>query len=174
MYFVCCSINFKNYWFWTFSYISVQNTSVNTIPKANSNSVNTNGRYPHQMTLQYLIIFLGVGFSVLIEGALFCKMKNSGTVSYPEVISRLLQLHFVKYHRKEPLSQTLVCCYIMTLLFLETLIYCSIRKVSVSNKFFILLCLDWLKTFLNWFLLDWLYYWFYIWMWSHTWRVLWK
>ena len=86
----------------------------------------------------------------------------------------LQYIHFIKYHKKEPLSQTLVCCYIMALLFLETLIYCSIRKVSVSNKFFILLCLDWLKTFLNWFLLDWLYYWFYIWMWSHTWRVLWK
>ena len=67
---------------------------------------------------------------------MFWKRKNIGTVSYPEVIFRSLQLHFVKYHKKEPLSQTLVCCYIMALLFLETLIYCSIRKVSVSNKFF--------------------------------------
>ena len=50
-------------------------------------------------------------------------MKNIGTVSYPEVISRSFQLHFVKYHKKEPLSQTLVCCYIMALLFLETLIF---------------------------------------------------
>ena len=45
-------------------------------------------------------------------------MKNIGTVSYPEVISRSLQLNSVKYHKKEPLSQTLVCCYIMALLFL--------------------------------------------------------
>ena len=50
-------------------------------------------------------------------------MKNIDTVSYPEVISRPFQLHFVKYHKKEPLSQMLVCCYIMTLLFLETLIF---------------------------------------------------
>ena len=70
-----------------------------------------------------LINFLGVGFPVLIEGVLFSKMKNIDTVSYPEVISRPFQLHFVKYHEKEPLSQTLVCCYIMTLLFLETLTY---------------------------------------------------
>ena len=70
-----------------------------------------------------MINFLGVGFSVLIKGVLFWKMKNIGTVSYPEVISRSLQLHFVKYHKKEPLSQTLVCCYIMALLFLETLIF---------------------------------------------------
>ena len=32
---------------------SLQNTSVNTNPKANSNSINTKGRYPHEMTLQY-------------------------------------------------------------------------------------------------------------------------
>ena len=115
-----------------------------------------------------------VVFFVLIKGVLFWKRKNIGTVSYPEVIFRSLQLHFVKYHKKEPLSQTLVCCYIMALLFLETLSCCSVRKVSVSNIFFILLCFDWLKTFLNWVLLDWLYYWFYIWMWSHAWRVLWK
>ena len=63
-------------------------------------------------------------------------MKNIGTVSYPEVIVRSFQLHFIKYHEKEPLSQTLVCCYIMDLLFLETLSYCSIRKVSVPNNFF--------------------------------------
>ena len=83
-----------------------------------------------------MINFLLVGFFVLIKGVLFWKRKNIGTVSYPEVISRSLQLHFVKYHKKEPLSQTLVCCYIMALLFLETLSYCSIRKVSVSNNFF--------------------------------------
>ena len=70
-----------------------------------------------------MINFLGVRFSVLIKGVLFWKMKNIGTVSYPEVISRSLQQHFVKYYKKEPLSQTLVCCYIMTLLFLETLTY---------------------------------------------------
>ena len=63
-------------------------------------------------------------------------MKNIGTVSYPGVIVRSLQLHFIKYHEKEPLSQTLVCCYIMDLLFLETLSYCSIRKVSAPNNFF--------------------------------------
>ena len=41
--------------FWTTCYkiVSLQNTSVNTIPKANSNSINTNGRYPHKMTLEY-------------------------------------------------------------------------------------------------------------------------
>ena len=60
----------------------------------------------------------------------------------------------------------------MALVFLETLSYCSIRKVSVSNNFFILFCFDWLKTLLNWFLLDWLCYWFYIWMWTHTWSVM--
>ena len=81
--------------------------------------------------------FLWVGFYVFIKGALFWKMKNIRTVSHPEVISWSLQLHFVKYHKKEPLSQTLVCCYTMALLFLETLSYCSIRKVSVSNKFFL-------------------------------------
>ena len=70
-----------------------------------------------------MINFLGVGFSVLIKGVLFWKMKNIGTVSYPEVISRSFQPHFVKYHKKEPLSQTLVCCYIMALLILETVIY---------------------------------------------------
>ena len=63
-------------------------------------------------------------------------MKSIGAVSYPEVIFRSLQLHFVKYHKKEPLSQTLVCCYIKALLFLGTPSYCSIRKVSVSNNFF--------------------------------------
>ena len=83
-----------------------------------------------------MINFLLVGFFVLIKGLSFSKRKNIGTVSYPEVIFRSLQLHFVKYHKKEPLSQTLVCCYIMALLFLETLSYCSIRKVSVSNNFF--------------------------------------
>ena len=31
--------------------------------------------------------------------------------------------HFIKYHKKELLSQTLVCCYIMALLFLETLLF---------------------------------------------------
>ena len=92
----------------------LQNTSVNTIPKANSKSINTN----------------------CIKGVLFWKMKNIGTVSHPEVISRSLQLHFVEHHNKEVLSQTLVC-YRMALLFLETLVYCSIRKVSVSNKFFL-------------------------------------
>ena len=74
--------------------------------------------------------------SVLIKSILFWKMKNIGTVSHPEVISRSLQLHFVEHHNKEVLSQTLVC-YRMALLFLETLVYCSIRKVSVSNKFFL-------------------------------------
>ena len=68
-----------------------------------------------------MINFLLVYFSVLIKGVLFWKMNNIGTVSYPEVISWSLQLHFVKYHKKEPLSQTLS--------------YCSIRKVSVSNNF---------------------------------------
>ena len=80
-----------------------------------------------------MITFLWVGLPVLIKNVLFWKMKNIGAVSHPEVISWSLQLHFVKYHKKEPLSQTLVCCYIMALLFL---IYCSIRKVSVSKKFF--------------------------------------
>ena len=64
------------------------------------------------------------------------KLKNIGTVSLLEVISRSLQVHFVKYYKKEPLVQTLVCCYIMALLFLEMLSYCAIRKVSVSNKLF--------------------------------------
>ena len=71
-------------------------------------------------------------------------MKSIGTVSYPEVIFRSLQLHFVKYHKKEPLSQTLVCCYIMALLFLETLSYCSMRKVSVSNVYIFYPALFWL------------------------------
>ena len=70
-----------------------------------------------------MINFLGVGFSVLIKGVLFWKMKNIGTVSYPEVISRSFQPHFVKYHKKDPLSQTLVCCYIVALLILDTVIY---------------------------------------------------
>ena len=83
-----------------------------------------------------MINFLGVRFSVLIKGVMFWKMKNIGTVSYPEVISGSFQLHFIKYHKKGSLSQTLVYCYIMALLFLETLINCSIRKVSVSNKCF--------------------------------------
>ena len=84
-----------------------------------------------------MITFLWVGFPVLIKSVLFWKRQNIGAVSHPEVISWSLQLHFVKYHKKEPLSQTLVCCYIMALLFLETLIYCSIRKkVSVFNNFF--------------------------------------
>ena len=64
------------------------------------------------------------------------KNENIGTVSHPEFISRSPQLHFVKCHKRKPFSQTLVCCYIMALLFLEMLSYCCIRKVSVSNKFF--------------------------------------
>ena len=100
-----------------------------------------------------------VVFFVLIKGVLFWKRKNIGTVSYPEVIFRSLQLHFVKYHKKEPLSQTLVCCYIMALLFLETLIFFLSCFVYIGWKHF------WIY-----------YYWidFIIWMWSHTWRVLWK
>ena len=86
-----------------------------------------------------MITFLWVGFSVFIKGVLFWKMKNIGSISHPEVISWSLQLHHIKYHKKEPLSQTLVFCYIMALLFLETLSYCSIRKVFVSNKFFVLI-----------------------------------
>ena len=78
------------------------------------------------------------------------SIKNVGTVSHPEVISQSPQLYFVKDHTKGPLSQTLVCCYIMALLFLEKLSYCSIREVSVCNNFyFILLCFDLLTRFLN-------------------------
>ena len=144
-----------------------------TIPKVNSNSINTNGIYPHKITLQYWLLFYEIVIFVLIKGLSFRKMKNVGTVSHPEVISQSPQLYFVKDHTKGPLSQTLVCCYIMALLFLEKLSYCSIREVSVCNNFyFILLCFDLLTRFLNWFLLDWLYYWFYIWIWTRTWRVL--
>ena len=92
----------------------LQNTSVNTIPKANSKSINTN----------------------CIKGVLFWKMKNIGTVSHPEVISQSPQLHFVKCRKKETFCQTLVFCYIINLLILEMLSYCCIRKVSVSHKFF--------------------------------------
>ena len=77
-----------------------------------------------------MITFIWVVFSVLVKGVLFWKIWKK------EVFSRSLLLHFVKYHKKEPLSQRLTCCYIMALLFLETLSYCSIRKVSVSNNFF--------------------------------------
>ena len=93
---------------------SLQNISVNTIPKANFNSINTN----------------------CIKGVLFWKIKNIGTVSNPEVIFRSLQLHAAKCHKKGLFSQMLVCCYVMALLFLEMLRYCCIRKVSVSKKFF--------------------------------------
>ena len=58
----------------------------------------------------------------------YCKLPRSHFLIIPAT--------FGKYHKKEPLSQMLVCCYIMALLFLETLINCSIRKVSVSNKCF--------------------------------------
>ena len=63
-------------------------------------------------------------------------MKNIGTVSHPEVISQSFQLHFVKYHSKESFFKTLMC-YTMALLFPEMLSYCSMRKVSVSNKGFL-------------------------------------
>ena len=99
-----------------------------------------------------MITFLWVGFSVFIKGVLFWKMKNIGTVSHQEVISWSLQLHYIKYHKKEPLSQTLVCCYIMALLFLETLSYCSIKKVSVSNKFFVLI--RWKKFWTDFYWID--------------------
>ena len=67
---------------------------------------------------------------------MFWKIKNIWTVSHPEVISRSPKLHFVKYHIKDQFSQTLLCCYIMALHYLEMLSYCCIRKVSISNNFF--------------------------------------
>ena len=44
---------FNLFWSARYKIYSLQSTHVNTIPKANSNSINTNERYPHKMTLQY-------------------------------------------------------------------------------------------------------------------------
>ena len=44
---------FNLFWSRYYKIYSLENTSANTIPKANYNSSNTNGRYPHKMTLQY-------------------------------------------------------------------------------------------------------------------------
>ena len=112
VYFLCYLMNF--FLSTCYKIYCLQNTSVNTIPKANSKSINTN----------------------CIKGVLFWKIKNIGIVSHPEVISQSPELHFVKYHKKEPFCQTLVFCYITNLLILEMLSYCCIRKVSVSHKFF--------------------------------------
>ena len=54
---------------------SFQNTSVNTIPRANSSSINTNGRYPHKMTLQYWLPFYELVFLFLLRVYYFEKWK---------------------------------------------------------------------------------------------------
>ena len=71
----------------------------NPMPKANSTTVNTSGTCPHKMTLQYWLLFYELVFLFLLKVYCFEKWK-------------ILE-HFIKYHKKEPFSQTLVCCYIM-------------------------------------------------------------
>ena len=76
------------------------------------------------MTLQYWLLFYGLVFLFLLKVYCFEKWKILGRKS-PRSHFSITPATFRKMPQKEPLSQTLVCCCIMALLFLERLSYCS-------------------------------------------------
>ena len=118
--------------------------------------------------MKILITFLWVGFSVLV------KMKNKKNEKYWDCKSSSTLATFCKIpSRRIVFSNARVfLCNGFGFFGKAELFLHKKRFLFLISKFFVLLCFDWLKTFLNWFFF--FFFWIdfiidvNIWMWTHN------